>query len=51
MARLSEAPRIERLPLANLVLPETHPAAPTVAEAPVFAFLIHHPDEVVPLSV
>ena len=42
--RPAELPRIERLPLAQLVLPESHPAAAAAREAPVFAFLIHHPD-------
>jgi N-acyl homoserine lactone hydrolase len=44
VAWLTELPQITRIPLANLVLPEGHPAAPSSREAPVYAFLIHHPD-------
>jgi len=44
MAGLTEIPRIERLPLAYLVLPEDHPEAAKTREAPVFAYLIHHPE-------
>ena len=40
----AELPHIDRLPLAQLVLPESHPAPAEAREAPVFAFLIHHPD-------
>jgi len=47
MARLTELPRIERLPLAYLVLPEDHPEAAKTREAPVFAYLIHHPEGVI----
>jgi N-acyl homoserine lactone hydrolase len=47
MARLTELPRIERLPLAYLVLPEDHPEAAESREAPVFAYLIHHPEGVI----
>jgi N-acyl homoserine lactone hydrolase len=42
--RLSELPQIERLPLASFVLPEGHPEAVRTREAPVYAFLIRHPD-------
>jgi N-acyl homoserine lactone hydrolase len=41
---LAELPRITRLALATLVLPEGHPEAATTPETPVYAFLIHHPD-------
>ncbi len=44
MARLTELPRIERLPLASLVLPEHHPEAAKTREAPLFAYVIHHPE-------
>lgn len=44
VARLTELPRIDRLRLASLVLPEGHPEAGRSREAPVYAFLIHHPD-------
>jgi N-acyl homoserine lactone hydrolase len=44
MARLTELPHVERLSLAHLVLPEDHPEATTTREAPVFAYLIHHPE-------
>ena len=46
MATITELPQIERLPLAYLVLPEDHPEGPN-PEAPVFAYLIHHPDGVI----
>ena len=41
---LSVLPRIERLHLADLVLPEGHPAAPGGGQAVVFGFVIDHPD-------
>jgi N-acyl homoserine lactone hydrolase len=44
VARLTELPQIERLPLAKVVLPDGHPEAVTTREAPVYAFLIRHPD-------
>jgi len=47
MAKLTELPQIERLPLAYLVLPEDHPEAIKTPEAPVFAYLIHHPEGVI----
>jgi glyoxylase-like metal-dependent hydrolase (beta-lactamase superfamily II) len=47
MERLTELPRIERLSLAYLVLPEDHPEAAKTREAPVFAYLIHHPEGVI----
>ena len=47
MATLTELPQIERLPLAYLVLPEDHPEATKTRDAPVFAYLIHHPDGVI----
>jgi N-acyl homoserine lactone hydrolase len=47
MARLTELFRIERLRLAHLVLPEDHPEATKTREAPVFAYLIHHPEGVI----
>jgi N-acyl homoserine lactone hydrolase len=47
MAGLTELPRIERLPLAYVVLPEDHPEAARTRQAPVFAYLIHHPEGVI----
>jgi N-acyl homoserine lactone hydrolase len=44
VARLTELPQIERLPLAKVALPEGHPDALTTPEVPVYAFLIRHPD-------
>ena len=41
---LRAMPRIERLHLADLVLPESHPAARHDQRAVVFGFLIDHPD-------
>jgi len=44
VAGSTELPLVERLPLAQLVLPKDHRAPVTAREVPVFAFLIHHPD-------
>jgi len=41
---LRELPQIDRLHLAELVLPEFHPESATDPVSPVFAYLIHHPD-------
>ena len=41
---LRELPRIDRLRLAELVLPEFHPEAATDPVSPVFAYVIHHRD-------
>jgi N-acyl homoserine lactone hydrolase len=41
---LKELPRIDRLGLAELVLPEFHPESATDPVSPVFAYVIHHPD-------
>jgi len=40
-------PRIERLHLADLTLPEDHPAARSGRDAVVFGFAIDHPDGVI----
>ena len=42
--RLRELPRIDRLRLAELVLPEFHPESATDPVSPVFAYVIHHTD-------
>ena len=44
---LHTIPPITRLDLASVVLPESHPAAPSVRTVPVFGYLIEHPDGVV----
>jgi glyoxylase-like metal-dependent hydrolase (beta-lactamase superfamily II) len=44
MAALRSLPRIERLHLADLVLPESHPEAKGTGRAVVFGFVIDHPD-------
>jgi N-acyl homoserine lactone hydrolase len=41
---LRTLPRIERLQLAELLLPEFHPEAANDPVSPVFAYLIQHPD-------
>jgi N-acyl homoserine lactone hydrolase len=41
---LAALPRIERLHLADLTLPEGHPAVPGGGQAVVFGFVIDHPD-------
>ena len=47
MARLTELPHIERLPLAHLVLPGNQSEEAKTRNVPVFAFLIHHPEGVI----
>lgn len=41
---LRELPRIERLDLATVELPDWHPEAPNQTSAPVFGYVIDHPD-------
>src|ERR671913_235232 len=41
---LRSLPRIERLDLAVLTLPEWHPEAPNQPTAPVYGYVIDHPD-------
>jgi N-acyl homoserine lactone hydrolase len=41
---LRELPPIDRLRLAELVLPEFHPESANDPVSPVFAYLVHHPD-------
>lgn len=41
---LRELPRIERLDLANVDLPDWHSEAPNQATCPVFGYVIDHPD-------
>jgi N-acyl homoserine lactone hydrolase len=41
---LRELPGIDRLCLAELVLPDFHPESATDPTSPVFAYVIHHPD-------
>ena len=41
---LSVMPRVERLHLADVLLPQGHPAAPAGGVAVVFGFVIDHPD-------
>ena len=41
---LQALPRIDRLRLAELVLPEFHPESATDPVSPVFAYVIHQPD-------